>query len=132
MEHIQEPITDKARDIPSLMTACSRSFDMICNMLGYYTTRSNANIKPVQHAQWKVLIHLQSKIEEKLQEMVNQVIITPETRPAEWVYSFTYPQKPDGILCISLHLWDLKKVILQEYYKPPSLDEISHKLSRNL
>ena len=33
--------------------------------------------------------------------MVNQGIITPETRPREWVNSLTYPEKPYGTFHMS-------------------------------
>ena len=61
--------------------------------------------------------------------MVDQEIIAPVTEPMEWVSSLTYPQKPDGSLCICLDPRDLNKAIIQEHYKAPTLDEITHKLS---
>ena len=56
-------------------------------------------------------------------------IITPVTEPTEWVSSITYPHKPDGTLCICLDSKDLKKAIIREHYKVPTLEEISHKLA---
>ena len=61
--------------------------------------------------------------------MVDQEIIAPVTEPKEWVSSLTYPQKPDGSLCICLDPRDLNKAIIQEHNKAPTLDEITHKLS---
>ena len=61
--------------------------------------------------------------------MVEQGIITPVTEPTEWVNSMTYPVKPNGDLRICLDPKDLNKAIIQEDYKPPTLDEITHKLS---
>ena len=61
--------------------------------------------------------------------MVDQEIIAPVTEPMEWVSSLTYPQKPDGSLHICLDPRDLNKAIIQEHYKVPTLDEITHKLS---
>ena len=51
-------------------------------------------------------------------------IIMPVTIPTEWVSSITYPQKPDGTLCICLDSRDLNKVIIREHYKAPTLKEI--------
>ena len=89
---------------------------------------------PVQHAKRKVLIKYRVFIEnpterKSLQEMVDQQIITQVIEPTEWVSSFTYPQKPDGFLCICLDPHDVNKAIIQEHYKAPNLDEINHKLS---
>ena len=61
--------------------------------------------------------------------MVDQGIITPVTEPTEWVSSLTYPQKADGSLHICSDPRDLNKAIIQEHYKAPTLDEITHKLS---
>ena len=49
----------------------------------------------------------------------------PVSQPTKWVSLLTYPCKPD----ICLNPKDLKKVIVQEHYKAPILDEISHCLS---
>ena len=56
-------------------------------------------------------------------------IITPVTRPTEWVSSITYPTKPDGSLIICLDPHDLNNAIIKEHYKAPTLEEISHQLS---
>ena len=61
--------------------------------------------------------------------MANQGIITPVTEPMEWVSFLTYPQKPDGSLHICLDPKDLNKATIQEHYKVPTLDEVTHKLS---
>ena len=84
---------------------------------------------PVQHAHCKVPIECREAIEKLLQDMVDQEIIAPVTEPMEWVSSLTYPQKPDGSLSICLDPRDLNKAIIQEHYKAPTLDEITHKLS---
>ena len=69
-------------------------------------------------------------IEKLLEDMVDQGNITPVTKPTEWVSSLTYPQKPEGSLHICLDPKDLNKAIIWEHYKAPTLDEITHKLSR--
>ena len=40
----------------------------------------------------------------------------------------TYPVKPDGDLRICIDCKDLNKSIIWEHYKPPTLEEITHKL----
>ena len=98
-------------------------------MLRVYTICLDPSFPPVQHARQKVPIECREAIEKLLQDMVNQGIITPDTEPMEWVSSFTYPQKPDGSLCICLDPRDLNKAIIQEHYKASTLDKITHKLS---
>ena len=58
-----------------------------------------------------------------------QSIIMPVSQPTKWVSLLTYPCKPDGTFCICLNPKDLNKAIVQEHYKAPTLDEISHWLS---
>ena len=61
--------------------------------------------------------------------MVEKGVIAAVSQPTEWVSSLTYPHKPDGTLCICLNSKDLNKAIVQEHYKAPTLNEISHHLS---
>ena len=104
------------------MRAFPRSFDMTGNMPGHYTIGINPSIKLVHHSQRKVQKELWYKLEDKLQEVVTQGIITLENRPTESVNSLTYSLKPDGTLHICLDPLDLNKVILWEYNKPPILN----------
>ena len=98
-------------------------------MPGVYTICLDPSVPPVQHTRCKVPIECRDAIEKLLQEMVDQGIITPVTEPIKWVSSLTYPQKPDGSLCICLDPKDLSKAIIWEHYKAPTLDEITHKLN---
>ena len=61
--------------------------------------------------------------------MVGLSFITPETKPREWVSSLTFPVKPDRSQQVSPDSSDLNTAILHEYYKAPTLNEKSHKLS---
>ena len=61
--------------------------------------------------------------------MVDQNIIIAEMRPTEWVSSITYPQKPNGSLCVCLDSWDLNKAMVSKYYEAPTLIQMSQKLS---
>ena len=62
-------------------------------------------------------------------DMVLKGVIAPVTMPTAWMSSPTYPHKPDGSLYICLDPKDLNKAIVQEHYKAPTLDEITHCLS---
>ena len=61
--------------------------------------------------------------------MVENGVLVPVSQHTEWVSSLTYPCKPDGTLHICLDPKDQNKVILQEHYKAPTLNEIFHHLS---
>ena len=98
-------------------------------MPGVYTICLDPSISPVQRAHHKVPIECREAIEKLLQDMVDQEIIAPVTETTEWVSSLTYPRKPDSSLHIYFDPRDLNKAIIQEHYKAPTLDEITHKLS---
>ena len=117
------------QDIVSLKKAFPQSFDTTGNMPGEYTIHLDPSFPPLQHARCKVPTEYREIIEKLLQDMVDQGIITPVTEPTEWVSSLAYPQKPDGSLHIHLDPKDLNKAIIQEHYKAPTLDKITHKLS---
>ena len=98
-------------------------------MSGKYTIQLDPTVPPVQHARCKVPIHYREQIEKTLKESEQLQIITPVTRPTEWVSSITYPTKPDDSLRICLDPQNLNKAIKREHYKAPTLEEISHQLS---
>ena len=98
-------------------------------MSGKYTICLDPTATSVQHARGKVSIYYKEEIEKTLKEMKQLGIITPVTRPTDWVSSITYPTKPDGSLRICLDPCNLNKTIIREHYKAPTLEEISHQLS---
>ena len=91
--------TESVKDIIALKNAFPNSFDTIGNMPGQYTLKVDTSIHPVQHAQRKVPIEAKEEIEKALLKMVDNGIITPVTKPTEWVSSLTYPRKSDGTIC---------------------------------
>ena len=116
-------------DIVAMKKAFPNSFDHVENMPGTYTIHLDPSVPPAQHARRKVPIEYKEQIEKALQHMEELKIITPVTIQTEWVSSVTYPQKPDGKLCICLDSRDLNKAIIREHYKAPTFEEISHKLA---
>ena len=102
------------------------TFDTIANMPGTYTIRTDPALTPVQHALWKIPIEYCEQIEKALDEMVLKGVIAPVSGLTTWVSLLTYPHKLDGSLCICLD----PRTLMWEHYKAPTLDEISHHLSR--
>ena len=98
-------------------------------MSGTYTIRTDTNVLPIQHTGCMVPNEYREQIESTLNDMVTKGLIAPVSQPTEWVSLLTYPYKPDGTLHICLNPKDLNKAIVQEQYKAPTLDEISHHLS---
>ena len=105
------------------------SFDIIGNMSGTYTIRTDPNILPVQHAWQKVPIEYRQQIMNMLDDMVKKGVIAPVSQLTEWVSSLTYPCKPEHTLRICLNPKDLNKALVWEHNKAPTLDKITHHLS---
>ena len=95
-------------------------------MPGKYSIKIDPTVAPVQHSRCKVPIHYKEEREKKFKEMEQLQIISPVTRPTEWVSSITCPTKPDGSLRICLNPHDLNKAIIREHYKAPNIEEISN------
>ena len=129
---VQSPLVTSAhnvsqvQDIMVLNRTFPDSFDTTDNMPSTYTIRTDPSVPPVQHARQKVPIEYRDQIEKALGDMVLKGVIPPVTKPTTWVSSLTYPCKPDGTLCICLEPKDLNTAIVQEHYKAPTLDEITH------
>ena len=64
--------------------------------------------------------------------MADLSVITSITQLTKWVSSITYPKKLDRTLYICLHPQDQKKAIIQEHYKAPTLNKISHWLNSTM
>ena len=121
----------RIRSVEDLMRRYTKQFDVIGKFKGEYHMVTDPNVPPSQHAMCKIPIEYQEKIEQELDRMEEQGIITQVTEPTEWVNSITYPVKPNGDLRICLDPKDLNKAIIREHYKAPTLEEIMHKLWSN-
>ena len=104
--------TTVVQDIITLKQAFLISFDTTGNISRTHTTRTNASITPVKHAQRKVPIKSREQIECTLDEMVKKGVLTPVFSSTKWVSSLIYPHKPDGTLHLCLDPKDLNKAIV--------------------
>ena len=120
----QYPLT-----VPGIFKQCSPTVDCIGDLKGKYDIKTDPTVPPVQHWRWKVPIKYKEEIEKELAEMVWQGIITKQTEPTPWVSSLMYPKKTNGKLRICLYPKDLKKAIIHENHKAPTLKEIAHVLT---
>ena len=66
---------------------------------------------------------------EKLDEFLEQGIITPVEEPTDWVSSLAYSWKANGKLRVCLDPRDVNKAIKRDHYKTPTVEEITHQLA---
>ena len=121
-----EPGSTSINSTRDLQALFPNSFNCIGDMLGEYDIKTDHTVLPVQHGKWKVPIEYKKEIEKELEEMVCQGIITKQTEPTPWVSSLTYPKKANSKLRICLDPKDLKKAIICDNHKAPTLKDIAH------
>ena len=125
LDNIQTCITT----VEDLKQRYPKQFDVIGNFEGEYHIKTDPSVPPAKHAMQKTPIEYQEKIAEQLDKLEAQEVIIEVTEPTDWVNSMTYPIKPDGEPRICIDCGDLNEAIVREYYKPPTLEEITQKLS---
>ena len=95
---------------------------------GEYHIRLNAEIDSVQHAPRRVHVALRERLQETLDDLVQQDILAPVTEPTPWVNSMVVVPKKDGKLRICLDPKDLNLAIQREHYPLPTIEEIATRL----
>ena len=116
-------------DMETLKKMYPECFDTVRHFPGEYHIHIQPNAVPVQHGRRKTPIELQEPIKAKLDDLTARGINTPVDIPTKWVNSMTYPTKPNGDIRICLDPKDLNKVIIREHHHPPTVEEITHRLS---
>ena len=89
----------------------------------------HSDAKPVIHAPRKCPIAMWPLVQEKVNEFLEQGIITPVEEPTDWVSSLTYSWKANGKVRVSLDPQDVNKAIKRDHYKTPTVEEITHLLA---
>jgi transposase InsO family protein len=87
---------------------------------------------PVVHAPRRCPIHLKGEIQAALNDMEVQGIIEklPDGQPTEWLSSLAYARKSSGKLRVCLDPGDLNNSLKRTYHRAPTLEEVTHRLSR--
>lgn len=87
------------------------------------------NVKPVAQPIRRTPFSLRSKVEEKIQELINLDIIESATGPTPWVNPVVVVPKSEGDirLCIDMHR--ANEAILRERHPIPTVDEILQSLN---
>ena len=95
---------------------------------GTYHITLHSDAKPVVNAPQKCPITMWPLVQEKLNEFLEQGIITPVEEPTDWVSSLTYSWKANRKLRVCLDPQDVNKAIKRDHYKTPTVEEMTHLL----
>ena len=104
-------------------------FEGIGRFPSTYHITLREDTKPVVHTPRKCPIVMWPLVREKLDEWLEENVITPVEEPTDWVNSLTYSIKPNGRLWLCLNPKDLNTLIKRDHYHTPTLEEITHQLA---
>ena len=80
-----------------------------------YSIEIDDSIRPVVHAPRRIPVPMRSKVHDKLEQLVNEGVITPVTDATYWVSSMVVVHKPNGQIRLCLDPKDLNVAIRREY-----------------
>ena len=90
--------TADVRDIIALKTAFPNSFDTTGNMPGQYTMRVDSSVRPVQHAQRKVLIEAREETEKHYRRWLKMELLPLLLSPLN---GFHHLHTPGSLMVLS-------------------------------
>jgi len=114
-----DPLIEKYADV----------FEGVGCFNGEYHMVMDPTIRPVQHQPRRVPIPIQQQLKTKLQELVDQGILTTVTEPTDWISSLVITKKKSGQLRICIDPKDLNKGLKRAKYSMPTLEEVLPKLA---
>ena len=86
-----------------------------------YSIEIDDFIRPVVHAPRRIPVPMRNKVDEKLEQLINEGVIKPVTDATYWVSSMVVMQKPNGQIRLCLDPKDLNVAIRREYYPMPTI-----------
>ena len=124
-----EPGTVSCKTVEDLKKLYPNSFDRLGSLKGAYNIRVDPTVKPATHARRKVPIESKEAIDKELDYLIEEEIITEQVEPTPWVFSVTFPRKPNGEVRVYLDPSNLNKAIIKEHHKSMTVEEIAHELA---
>ncbi|XP_063965770.1 uncharacterized protein K02A2.6-like [Lytechinus pictus] len=89
----------------------------------------NPDVKPVAQPPRRIPFHLRSKVEEKLQELLEKDIIEPVTGPTSWASPLVVVPKPNGEVRVCVDMRRANQAVIRERHPIPTLDETLESLN---
>lgn len=69
-----------------------------------------------------------NRVKQKIIGLEHKEIVQHVDEPAEWVHNLVVAEKPDGTVRLCLDPKELNKVLLDEFFMIPTLDELAEKI----
>ena len=104
---------------PDLLGEYDDVFTGLGLVKGEYHIELSTDAKPTIHPPRKVPLSLMPKLQETLEKLTKQGVVSKLDRATDWVNSLVIVEKKDGSLRLCLDPKDLNKAIKREYYKAP-------------
>lgn len=97
---------------------------------GTFSIKLHENSKPILHYKKRIPIALIDRLKGKLDQMVQDEIISPVDYPTDWVNNLQIVEKPDSNdLRICLDPKPLNTCIKREHFLIPTIDDLTSKLA---
>lgn len=96
---------------------------------GKFSIHLKENSKPVLHYKKRIPLALLDKLQEKLNKMVQDEIISHVDYPTDWVNNLQIVEKPNGDLRVCLDPKALNACIKREYFLIPTIEDLTSKIS---
>ena len=95
---------------------------------GHYHIRLDPKAQAVQHPPRRVPVPLRDSLKKTLDDLEDQGILAPVTKPTPWISSMVVVPKKNGTLRICLDPKDLNKAILREHFPLPTIEDVATRL----
>lgn len=83
------------------------------------------NVRPVVQPYRRIPIPLESKVNDKIKELVDSDIVEPVDIPSKWISPIVPVLKPNGDIRICIDMRQANKAILRENHPLPTMDQLS-------
>lgn len=131
---------DKTVEVAGVINAPKSSYDSILEeyedifkglgcVKGTYKINMDPNVKPRIAPQRKVPLSILPRLKAKLDELIEQGVVSKVEEPTEWVSSLVIVEKKNGSLRLCLDPPYLNEAIIRDIHKPPSREMVSSALS---
>ena len=124
---------EPSRSLPPIVTEFSDIFSGVGKLAVEHDIKlaSGDNfVAPVVCAAGRLPFRLEDKVYSKLDQMVEDGIITPVVEPTEWVSRMMVVGKPDGDVRICLDPSELNKAIQRQHFAVPTVEQLFGKIGK--
>lgn len=125
MEIKEENICSVERaEVDALMTKYAELFNGYGKLPGEIHLELKEDAQPAITPVRKIPVPMKAKVAEKLQQLQHDGIITPVTKPTEWMSALVVVNKPSGDIRLCIDPKPLNQALRRDHYSMPTIDDV--------